>query len=40
MTEPVVAAKAPANVTREAAKDYRWYAGGQRKHSAKHKTRA
>ena len=40
MTEPVVAAKAPAQVTLEAGKDYRWYAGGQGKHSAKPKTRA
>ena len=40
MTEPVVAAKAPAQVTLEAEKDYRWYAGGQGKHSAKPKTRA
>ena len=31
MTEPVVAAKAPAKVTLEAGKDYWWCACGQSK---------
>ena len=34
MTEPVVAAKAPAKVTLEAGKDYWWCACGQSKNAA------
>jgi hypothetical protein len=40
MTEPVVAAKAPAKVTLEAGKDHRWCACGQSMYCGTYKTLA